>query len=293
MADWATIGVRFALYANLMLLFGVPLFALYAPGGRDSMAARRGFVMAVSLTGLALSLLSIAVITAAMAGTALTQVDPGAIRMMVTDTPIGHAWAVRIVALVALLALMALPRPMLAAAALLGGVALATLAWTGHGAAGEGDAGMVQLAADIVHLLVAAAWIGAIVGLAAMVVGNGDHQTAFRALDSFSKAGSVIVALVLASGLVNSAYLVGANHLTELPATLYGQLLIAKLALFAAMLGLAAFNRFRLTPALTPADDALPSFAALRRSLTLEAGAATAILALVAWLGTLEPPASM
>jgi putative copper resistance protein D len=66
-----------------------------------------------------------------------------------------------------------------------------------------------------------------------------------------------------------------------------------KLLLFAAMLGLAALNRFHLTPALALAGDQPPSFATLRLSLTIEAGAATAILALVAWLGTLEPPMSM
>src|SRR3546814_1623346 len=61
------------------------------------------------------------------------------------------------------------------------------------------------------------------------------------------------------------------------------------------MLVLAASNRFRLTPALEAvlaADQTRSATARLRRSLWLEAGAGIAILALVAWFGTLEPPRS-
>ena len=286
------IGIRFALYADLMLLFGLPLFALYTPGGRDDGGVGRLASLTLALAGLVLSLLSIAAMTAAMAGVPLAQVDPAAIQLMITDTPMGQAWAVRVAVLAGLLGLVMIRPRRFGIAALLGAIALASLAWTGHGAAGDGNPGWIQLLADIVHLLAAAAWCGALAGLGAMVFGRGDPAKAHVALDRFARAGTVIVGLVLASGLVNSAYLVGVSHLAQLPATLYGRLLIAKLAVFTAMLGLAALNRFRLTPALAAAG-APPSFAALRISLLLEGGAATSILALVAWLGTLEPPMSM
>ena len=61
------------------------------------------------------------------------------------------------------------------------------------------------------------------------------------------------------------------------------------------MLGLASLNRFRLTPAFErsiAAADHRGALGALRRSLAVEASCAVTILALVAWLGTLEPPAS-
>ena len=77
----------------------------------------------------------------------------------------------------------------------------------------------------------------------------------------------------------------------------YVQLLALKLALFAVMLGLAATNRFRLTPALSRDLDAgvvpLEALRALRRSIAIEAGLAASVLAIVAWLGTLVPPASL
>lgn len=287
------IGIRFALYADLMLLFGLPLFALYAPGGRDCAGVNKMVLVALAVAGIAFSLLSIAVMTASMAGVPLGQVDPAAIRMMVTDTPMGQAWVVRMIALGVLLGVVLVQPKALAIAALLAAMALASLAWTGHGAAGEGNAGTLQLFADVAHMLAAAAWIGALVGLGAMVFGNGDPKTAYVALDQFSRTGSVIVGVVIVSGLVNSAYLVGVSHLTDLPSTLYGQLLIVKLVLFTGMLGLAALNRFRLTPALALFAGEAPSLATLRLSLSFEAGAATAIVALVAWIGTLQPPMAM
>lgn len=58
------------------------------------------------------------------------------------------------------------------------------------------------------------------------------------------------LALVLvATGLVSSRVLVGPANVGELGASPYGRLLLVKLSLFGAMLGLADLNRFRLTPA--------------------------------------------
>ena len=41
---------------------------------------------------------------------------------------------------------------------------LASLAWAGHAAAGQAS-GLVQLLSDVVHLLAAGAWLGALPGL--------------------------------------------------------------------------------------------------------------------------------
>ena len=78
----------------------------------------------------------------------------------------------------------------------------------------------------------------------------------------------------------------------------YGKRSALKLALFAAMLALAARHRQRSVPALAarleanvlPQADALAS---LRRSLAAEALLGFAVLALVAWFGTLAAPGSM
>jgi putative copper resistance protein D len=103
------------------------------------------------------------------------------------------------------------------------------------------------------------------------------------------------VVAIAASGLVNTAYLVGLTNLPAAVATLYGRLLLAKLALFAVMLALAATNRFALTPALAlslGSGHYRPAIARLRRSIFFETGSAVTVLAIVAWLGTIEPPIS-
>src|SRR3981189_3115826 len=51
---------------------------------------------------------------------------------------------------------------------------------------------------------------------------------------------------LVASGLINDGFLVGS--VSSLLTTLYGQILLAKLGLFGAMLALAAANRFWLVP---------------------------------------------
>ena len=117
-----------------------------------------------------------------------------------------------------------------------------------------------------------------------------------EALRGFSFVGTIIVALLILTGTVNGWFLVGPGNIASLGQSTYGLLLIAKLLLFAGMLGLAALNRYRLTPALAQAieeEDAPRAQALLRASLVVEGGLAIVILGLVAWLGTLSPPMSM
>ena len=311
MIDTLTIGIRFALYVNLMLLFGLPLFGLYALKSGERLHGNvlplRALAIWLSATGIALSVLSIFAMTAAMAGVALLAVDRASVSMMISETPMGRAWAVRMAALFGTLIIaIAMGRrktpTWLVLVSLGSATALASLAWTGHGAASEGVAGTRHLIADIVHLLASGAWIGALAALGALLFRparamSDDHiRLTHRALEGFSLIGTAIVALIVVSGLWNSWILVGPEHLLSMRSTLYGQLLIAKLALFGVMLVLAAANRFRLTPAFNQAikdGGTLAAITRLRRSLIFEVSAALLILGLVAWLGTLEPPMSM
>lgn len=293
-----------------MLLFGLPLFGLYALRGteriRSAVLPFRALSIGLSATALALSGLGFVAMTASMAGVTLGQVDRATLNAMLFETSMGTAWQVRVVALLAALLTAALLGGArrgwwVGVVALASGGALDTLAWTGHGAASEGAMGDFHVAADLVHLLVAGAWVGALAALIALVSKRGETTEDYlrlthRTLQGFSVVGTVIVALIVVSGLVNSWMLVGLNNIGSAFATLYGQLLLLKLVLFAAMLGLAAVNRFRLTPAFEQAlaeGETKAALGSLRRSLAIEAALAVAILALVAWLGTLQPPSAM
>jgi len=86
--------------------------------------------------------------------------------------------------------------------------------------------------------------------------------------------------------------LVGPSGINLIVDSLCGRLFVAKVLGFLAMVALASINRFRLTPALEKAigrDDCPAAVGALRRSLTAETACAIAVLAIVTWLGTLEP----
>ena len=98
------------------------------------------------------------------------EVDTASVSMMIFETPMGNAWSVRMMALLVTFAAAFrmnatkdLPKLMLVAFG--SAVALSSLAWTGHGAASEGATGTAQLIADIIHLIAAGAWLGALAAL--------------------------------------------------------------------------------------------------------------------------------
>ncbi len=104
------------------------------------------------------------------------------------------------------------------------------------------------------------------------------------AVRRFSGLGIVAVATLLASGIVNSFNLMSAPR--DLIATDYGRLVLLKIGLFAAMVGIAAVNRFALTPQL----GAATAVRALARNSLAEVGLGLFVFLFVGALGTMEPP---
>ena len=302
MTDWPLVVVRFGVYLTIGTLFGLSAFGLYAlrAGERGSAVALRGWLAASTVLGLILSACWLVLLSSSMADLPPWSIDRAAIDGVLTGNAIGMAWMVRILALLiagmATLRTQWLPVVVLASAS-----ALASLGWTGHGSIDEGTLGWVHLGADIVHLMASATWTGALLGLILLLLRpvariDVDHlYLTHQALHGFGKIGTVVVGMLVVTGLANSWLMVGVDNLVSLPATLYGQLLIAKLTLLVAMLAIASLNRFRLTPAFERSiADANHGQAlnALRLSLGIEATSIVLILGLVAWLGTLAPPAA-
>ena len=80
------------------------------------------------------------------------------------------------------------------------------------------------------------------------------------------------------------------GSLRALTGTNYGRLLLFKVALFLAMLFLAAVNRLRLTPIIRRDRYAAPAaFERLRTNALVEAAIGLVILAVVGLLGTTSP----
>lgn len=290
---------RLAAFASGAALFGAPLFLLYSlprdarPVGAEFRAWVAVFSGIVAVSALAV----LAAQTAMMAGDPRAALDPATLGDILAGSAFGRSILVRFGAGLAALALALLVRPgrwLWTVLSLFGGLSMAALAWSGHGAADEGVAGGVHLAADLLHLLGAGVWLGALAALLLLLRRPPEAATLHSALAGFSGVGSAAVAVIVASGLLNTWFLVGLNRLASLIATPWGLLLLAKLALFAAMLGLAALNRFRLTPRLGAALASEPAAAlpALRRSIVLEAMLGVGVLSLVSAMGILQPPAA-
>src|SRR5690606_36205139 len=102
----------------------------------------------------------------------------------------------------------------------------------------------------------------------------------------FSRIAVGAVALLVAAGLIMVVLQVGS--MSGLVGTTYGLILLAKLALVAALLALAAINKLRLTPSLALGEPG--AVMALRRTIAAEVGLALAILVATAALGTTPPP---
>ena len=303
MSDWALIAFRFGIYLAIGVLFGLSTFGYSSlrMGARDDALALRGWLMASGMAGLLLSVCWLVVLASSMADESPWPVDRAAIGALLLAGGIGTAWKIRMIALL-LAMLAAIRNKSLPFVVLASSVALATLAWTGHGSVDEGPIGWIHLGADILHLIASAAWVGALLGLVLLVmrplsrVDSEQLDLTHRALHGFGAIGTIVVATLVVTGLVNSWLMVGVANVPGLPTTLYGQLLIAKLGLFTAMLALAALNQFRLTPSFEKSianADHRGALTALRRSLAVETALVVGILGLVAWLGTLAPPASL
>jgi copper resistance protein D len=304
MSDSANVVLRFVLYVDLMLLFGVALFGLYSLKGQQRLSGTvlplRRLLTGTVVLGALLSIAGMVLMVRAMSGESdIAELRPH-LEMMLFETEMGLAWAVRMIALaVAGLAVMLNPRApgiSLLIAATAGGIALASLAWSGHGAMDEGSRRYWHFASDILHLLAAGAWLGALLAFALMAQQTEAHiRLLARAVKRFELIGAVIVVIITVTGVVNYLFIVGPK-LDEALLSIYGILLAIKVLLFAGMLVLAALNRFHIGPLLERAlrvGQYRAAANALRRSVVLEMAAAIVIVGLVAWLGTLSPEVEM
>ena len=216
--------------------------------------------------------------------------------VVLTETQFGLVAEIRFALALVLAACLAYDRSTrtrwLALAAGLG--LMAAIAWTGHGGSDIGVAGLLHAAADVLHLVASAAWIGGLVPLALLLAelqrnsdGAGDAIVQ-RLVQRFSVLGVISVATLLVTGIINAWALVGSFD--ALAATDYGRILMLKIVLFAMMVGVAAINRFWLTPRLAlPAGSPMDALREITRNSMIELALGLAIFAIVGALGMMHP----
>jgi copper resistance protein D len=307
--DEALVAVRAVHFASTAMTVGVLFFLaviadpIFRTGALQVVgSAFRTRNLHIAWIWLALSVLSgvawVALQTAAMSGRPLVEAMSGDVLWVVlSKTQFGIVSDIRLTLAILLAIALALPHkrsvtgflPWFLAAALLLGIA-----WTGHAAGTVGQTGKIHLAADALHLFAAAVWIGGLVPLLLLLRSAREHNNetwaaiAARATRRFSMLGILSVGTLLATGLVNSWILIGS--IEGLVRTDYGHLVLAKIAIFGAMVSVATVNRWQLTPQLSEPPSSHPrALLRLTRNIVIEIVLGLSAFAVVGALGTLHP----
>jgi copper resistance protein D len=282
--------VRLCFDAAAIAAYGVSGFIAWIAPKRlgHAIAASSNFLIVAASSLAVLSTIAWLPIEAAMIGESWqSAIDRGTLSALLCDTAIGKAWLVRLA--LSLLLAAALPwRSASIARLVLSGLLLASLALTGHANMDEGTRGALHILNDALHVLAGGAWLGSLLALPGCLARLRDPAfctEAKTALRRFSSAGHLAVALVIATGIVNTV-LVLQRWPTDFAST-YQMLLATKIAFVAGMTGLALMNRYIFVPRmLTQPDRAIIR---IRNGTYAELALGASVLALVAFLGILDP----
>ncbi|MCK1720220.1 CopD family protein [Bradyrhizobium sp. 141] len=271
---------RVGLYVGLFVGIGGAFFARWVAWSMTGMAVPR-LALAIGLPSAVVSVGALGLDLLGLPPTALATAGPWKVAFA---TSAGPALMVALAAM--LFAWMALRSAWYARAfAMIAfiGVGL-SLAMTGHAATAPPQA--LTRPAVFLHGLGVAFWIGALAPLVALV--SKPTTATIAVVSRFSRVAVPAVGVLALTGL--GLAIVQLDKPAALIETRYGLILVVKLMLVAVLLALAAFNRFRLTPALAGARKAA---ATLKRSIMLESIVALAILAVVAGWRFTPPPRTM
>jgi copper transport protein len=275
-------------YAGLVLLIGPTLvLALLWPHRLSRRGPARLIWTGVGLI-LGSTLLAIWLQVPYSIGTTLFDVRVGDLRDVLGST----FGAVMLVRLGVILAAAFLLRPLLrgdggeskadlALLGVLGVAALATWPLTGHPTASP-VAG-VSVVVDAIHLAAASVWLGGLVMLAAFLLRKANERELGAILPIWSRwAATAVTALILA-GTVQA--LIEVSSLDGLVNSTYGRLILIKIALVVAVLGVAAVSR-RMVRGRTAESEPR----GLRRIVIAELAITAVILGVTSALVQIPPP---
>jgi copper transport protein len=274
-------SARLVLYAGLFLGIGGAFFQSWiARGSRHGVT----IVAGATLLGLAGDLLSIGIQGLDALNLPLTALVRRAAWEAGLGTRYGVTGVVAAVALFAALICCATRRRGATRVLSLAAVIGAGLALAASGHAGAADPQWLTRPAVFVHAVAIAFWAGALIPLGILLAVRAPEATA--ALRRFSRAIPFALLPLLVAGIVLAV--VQIERPGALIATAYGWVLLAKLALVTALLGLAGFNRWRLTGAATAGDAAATH--TLVRTIAVEIALVVAILGVSALWRFTPPP---
>lgn len=290
-ADSLLAACRFLHDGALMALWGAFAYlAILVPGSLAEPVADRLTIFRLAAVSLTLATTCLALpLQAAIIGDGWPDaVNAQVLGDIVASTSVGKAWLGQLLGAGLLTVVQSLP-PRLAprATAAASGLALATLALAGHAVMQDGWQGTLHPLNDMLHVLSAGAWFGALLPLLLVLARFGQapfQPEAATALRRFSTTGHWVVALAILSGIGNSLFIVGWPLGWS---SAYRLLLTAKIAAVCAMTGLAILNRYWFVPRL--GRNRAAAVAAIRTGTLVEIGLGVTAIFLVSIFGMLDP----
>ena len=283
MTDQIIVALRALSFVAALQAAGLPLFLwLFADDLHRATQPIAALAKRTAVLGLVFAVAYQLAEPARLAGD-LRGILDGSLQAALLGSEAGVASSVRVLGL-ALIALGWLkPSRLGAAVAVAGGTLIAaSFAFMGHTAAHDQRWYLASLL--IVHLLIVAFWFGA---LWPLHLASRYEELAVNGviIERFSKIATWLVPVIFLAGLALSVALLPDLASLRKP---YGLLLLAKVAGFAALMALAALNKWRLGPAIAKGSaGALVSF---RRSVFVEWLLIAAVLAVTAVMTALFSP---
>jgi copper resistance protein D len=278
--DVLSVIVRALAFIALFQAVGAVFFlAGFAPRLSISRAAIRQLALSAASCGAILLFIHLVLDAARMAGDYSGLWDRDLQHLAWSS---GSGWAQLTQAAGLLLVLAALRCSALWCASLGGTVALAGFLLTGHTTAHASRAVLAPLLG--VHLLIVAFWFGALAPLL-LVIRREAMPMAAQIVARYSVIAGFLVPLIALAGLNLAWMLSGSLTVLQRP---YGQLLMIKLILFSLLMTLAAWNKWRLTPALATGEAR--AAVALQRSVIAEIILIAVVLSVTAALTSFYSP---
>jgi putative copper resistance protein D len=277
-------------FASLMAIFGGSTYALLLRRaglwGSRPKGTRVLFVTAATLA-IVSGIIWFCLIAGQMSGSWQGSLDPSIIETAATGTRFGHIFLGRFVGLAALWFMCVLAmRSYGRGVSILAGLLLASLGPVSHAAASGSDIASVGAISDAAHLLTAGFWLGGLLILAMFLQRQWtDRNSLLGALRLFSIWGTVAVAVLVITGLINTIRILPISEISLHNS--YFDLLAVKVGMASLMIGLAALNRWHFAPALRTSGERAVQH--LQASVRSEIVLACAIVAIVGMLGLMAP----
>jgi putative copper export protein len=282
--------VAWPLIAAEILTFGMAVFVIViAPA--DAVERRRlemafaPWWRALSLLILFLSPLGLLLAASEMAGVPLQKTFPLLAEVM-GETHVGRMWAWRLgfAVLLVVLSWAGEGFPQRIGVVTLTAALLLLESFSSHAI----DKGVAAIVSFFLHEVAAAVWIGSLLGLwAGSLRIKPDVRWVETASRRVSLTAGYAVAVLAVTGLYN-AYTTMNLSLDHFTYTTYGRTLLLKLALFAVVVSIGGYNRYRLVPAVGDAS----ARRGLLRNVTVESVLLIGVLGLAALLANTPPPHS-